>query len=389
MQTGKSTILGSLARQLKADGVPVVYVSMRATSADGGPPNGAVTGRSAAKELTSAAKRFFDAVGYPDRPSWVSLYSLKSAAFGSSGAKAEVEPARSADRFWLAVAELFSVCGELAASRRRACELRVERLLAEESRQLAAIAADVNKPAADRQQLSEQVRRATVEAIAREKKLVRPAILWDELHDLVHSQRLRDIGGELMFGRVASEVAACGLEGGSVRFCAAASGYDLQVALRQYTVMKRSRSNIFCTSDPAPSDVAVRLESIGFCVDQVRSILATCGTRVRTLHPFLAMVSPVDAAAVDAVLRKVENDAAADISETFNALSSPQDKAALALLLDKLCGNVDSAPIHELPQALREPFASDIFFLDCGNQVGLQAQQVRSVWPRVRGLYTS
>jgi hypothetical protein len=115
--TGKSTILGELARDFKCRGIPAVHFRLR--------PLDSETSSVDTQTFSSAATAVFEAIGYPPRPSLLSRLSFRRAVVSATSTNAEVgvEDARVAvAHFQHAVSDLFLACRELYGERRHCNE---------------------------------------------------------------------------------------------------------------------------------------------------------------------------------------------------------------------------------------------------------------------------
>jgi hypothetical protein len=332
--SGKSTILGNLARDFKLRGIPVVHFRLRALGSEKSSVDPSDT-----QTFSSAATAVFEAIGYPPRPSLLSRLSILGGGVGNKGVTAEVgiDDAREAvAHFQHAVSDLFRVCRELYGERGH-CS----------------------------------------------KKDRSPVILADELHDLIHTDRLQRLGGDTIFRLFSAEFATnC-----TVRFCAAASSHKLQNAI-DATAAKGDRTRVFITSDPPAEAVHQRLCDIGFSGASAGLILGTCGTRLRLLSPFLDS-SSAGSMDVEHELRLIVNKARSQIKRLFTLLQ--EDAAAkreLGLLLDKLCagGEVSLSNLSTQLQDLylASPSADSVLYLKSGDSLEIQSQSYCVAWRELR-----
>ena len=145
--SGKSSLMAKMVRDLKAKKVPVAYFSTR-TAIDEKPSDQALSGGPA---LVQAARKFCEAVGYPERPSLLSRWTVKDATVNVPTGPVQLSVVYEAEnQFAAAISELFAVCAELRAEDGTA-----------------------------------------------------PFIVFDEFHELM-SERLRNVGGENLFALVAN-----------------------------------------------------------------------------------------------------------------------------------------------------------------------------------------
>jgi hypothetical protein len=338
--SGKSTILGRLARDFKRRGVPVVYFRLRNLGSE----MSSDTSRSEAKTFVSVASAVFEAIGYPPRPSLLSRLTFLRWSIGRAGVSAdvEIEEAREAlVHFQHAVSDLFSVCKELCGERGH-CSIE------------------------DRA----------------------PVILVDELHDLVHNDRMKRIGGELIFRQLAAEFTLNCTDARTVRFCAAASSFALHKEL-SYTVARDFRTLVFTTSDPPAEAVRQRLRAIGFSEATAELIMGTCGTRLRLLSPFLSSTS-AGSMKVAPELQRLVGVAQDKIMWLFSLVQGDAGaERELGQLLDTLCAGGEGG-VCKLPSKLQavhplaNPSAASVLYLDCGNTLVIQSQPYCVAWKKMR-----
>jgi hypothetical protein len=340
--SGKSTILAHLARDFKSRGVPVVHFGLRALGSE----KISSVARSDSKTFSSAATAVFEAIGYPPRPSLLSrLYFFLPWSLGHAGVNAEVglEDTREAVRhFQDAVSDLFRVCRELYGERAH-CK------------------------AEDRA----------------------PVILADELHDLIHNDRVKMLGGETIFRQLAAEFTSNCTDAKTVRFCAATSSFALQGELID-AVANTFRAVVVLTKDPPVEAVWQRLCGIGFSLPEAELITGTCGTRLRLLSPFLN-ASSAGSMDVAQELQLIVGTAQSSIKELLSlAEGNSVAQQELAALLDKLCNGGQSCSVTQsgLSRQLRTgPLASTsaaaVLHLGSGGMLELQSQPYRVAWKKM------
>jgi hypothetical protein len=338
--SGKSTQLGALARDFKAKGVPVIYFRFRAArelGPDGSPPRESEP--QAPADLTVAARRFYEAVGYPERASIVSQWRV--GGFGLSAGGVEVSAIREhvTSRFREAITDLFVVCTELYEERK----------------------ADPTIAPSDR----------------------RPVVLSDELHDLLHD-RYRNVGGKAVFAHFGNEMTVSDVDARVSRTILAASGADLLQELRTLSAARGNRVSPYMQPDPPESVVRERLAEVGYDPATVDAIMATCGTRVRLLAPFL------ESRHADALsrLRSIQFAAAGTVGALLARCPEEVDRQKLVRLLDKLAESPTSAePLERFPAAVQKPFPNEALLMRVDREASFQTEAVREAWVRKRGLY--
>ena len=336
--SGKSTILGRLARDFKRRGIPVAYFRLH----NYGKMMSNATSRSEVKTFVSVATTVFEAIGYPPRPSLLSRLTLFRWGIGVT-ADVDIDDDRETlAHFQHAVSDLFSVCKELYGERGHC---------------------------------------------SREDRA--PVILVDELHDLVHNDRMKRVGGELIFRQLAAEIASNCMDARTVRFCAAANSFALHKEV-SCTVARDLCTLVFTTSDPPAKAVRQRLRAIGFSEATAELILGTCGTRLRLLSPFLSSTS-AGSVEVAPRLQRLVGSAHDRILELFNLVQGDAGaKRELGLLLDTLCAggegglNELSSKLHQAVHPLSNPSAAAALYLDSGSTLVIQSQPYCVAWKKLR-----
>jgi GTPase SAR1 family protein len=340
--SGKSSLLGELARTLKAKGVPVVYFRFRASrepDPDGPPRNGQP--QSPPLDFAVAAHRFYEAVGYPERASIVSRWRVGGFGLSADGAQQSKvrEYEEEMSRFMEAISDLYSVCAELYIERK----------------------ADPSIAPSDR----------------------RPVVLSDELHNLLH-ERHRNYGGKTVFGHFGNEMTLSDVDAGVSRTILAAGGVGLLQDLREFSAARSDRVLPCMQPDPSASSVRERLAEVGYDPATVDAIVATCGTRVRLLAPFLSS----RLADVSIRLQSLKAAAEGKVDELMARCPEKAERQKLVRLLDKLAESPTSAELVErFPAAVQKPFPSEALLRHVGGKASFETEAVRQAWIRTRGSY--
>ena len=353
--TGKTFALWQLVQQLRARGVPVVFVSLRglhesdkgtsATSTTGAGSSAPTPVQEPLEKLTAAADLFYSQIGYPNRPPILEyLLERLATSIERAGFKFIINPAkRTTNRFKQAVTDLFAVCAEIRAERMQ----------------------DVAIAAEDQE----------------------PFVCFDELHDLEYDHRLRDIGGRDVFQTICDNIVRANVDNSLTQCYAAASSYWIMDSFAGQ-VASSDKWFIQRTIEPTVADVRARLADLKFSAVQVDAILEICGTRLRLLRPFL---TAKDATAVDVQRILDESVGAAEelIEQLFalDAALTPADRKQLVRVLDALDAK-RPADLHDLPKALRVPRTSHVIFRDHGGRLYFQSARFHKAWKQVRGKYT-
>jgi hypothetical protein len=347
--SGKSTQMGELAREFKMKGVPVVYfrfrssreVATRQLAAHGQdlPQSPPQEGALKAPTLTVAAQRFYQAVGYPERPSYWNLWVMNGFKLSWGGAELSVSPLVVTARFNNAITDLFAVCGELYHERK----------------------ADQSIPVADRA----------------------PVVLSDELHDLLH-ERYHNEGGKDVFAHFGSEMTQSCTDDRVSRVVLAASGAELLDKLESMTSAGGDRVYPYMQPDPPESVVRQRLAALGYDQVAMDSIVATCGARVRLLYPFLQ--SRLED--VPFRLQSLKASAGGRVETLMARCPDKAERDVLVQLLDGLAESPSaSEPVGRLPRAVQDPFPNRVLLRGVNQTATFQTEAVRQAWKRVRGKY--
>jgi hypothetical protein len=338
--SGKTTMMGELARECKMKGVPVVYFrfrfrSLREESTRQPLPQEAAASKAPA--LIVAAQRFYQAVGYPERPSYWSLWLMNGFTLSREGVAISDSPVVVAARFNNAITDLFAVCGELYHERK----------------------ADQSIPVAD----------------------CKPVVLSDELQDLLHD-RYKSEGGEDVFSHFGNEMTQSCTDDRVSHVVLAASGADLLDRLEDLSAAGGDRVYPYMQRDPPESVVRERLAAVGYDQGAVDSIVATCGTRVRLLYPFLEsrLEDP------SSNLELLRSSAEGRVETLMARCPDKAERDVLVQLLDRLAES-SAEPVGCLPRAVQDPFPNRVLLRGVNKTAAFQTEAVRQAWKRVRGRY--
>jgi hypothetical protein len=326
--SGKSTQMGELARDFQSRGVPVLYVRARRANRRLAAAHRDRESGPQVPALSVAAHRFFEALGYPTRPSILSqwLRHRMPTGGGSTGLWA-APPNTVAARYKEAISDLFAVCDELYRERK----------------------ADPRVPVADR----------------------RPVVLSDELHDLL-LHRHNNGGGK------------------GARLVVAASGGELPRLNKPGSTSTTGGGRVFpyMQPDPPERDVRERLAERGYDPATVDLIVATCGTRVRLLTPFLESRLADPSSALEPLRISAEWGLAKLMTRCPEDERATGERDALFKLLDRLAESPSaSEPVERFPRAVQDPFPSHVLVRGLDETASFQTEAVRQAWKRVRGRY--
>jgi hypothetical protein len=374
--SGKSTRLGELARDLHKKGIPVVYFRFRssrevaARQPDGVHHSPVQQGTSEAPTLTVAAQRFYQAVGYPERSSYWSHWWMNGFKLSREGAKLSVAPVAVKARFKDAISDLFAVCETLNEEHKAGTSSVISDK------------ADASSVISDKAETSSVISdKADTNILANDK---RPVVLADELHDLL-KEPCHNEGGKDVFLHFGIEMTQSCTDQRACRVVLAASGVDLAEHLKK-TPATGNRVVRYMQPDPPECDVRQRLVELKYDTAAVDAIIATCGTRVRLLYPFLeSKVKDVAAA-----LQPLKDQAEKELDELMARCNGKEAQKLLVDALDKLATS-PAASVHvrtSFPKEAVESFPNQVLLRKFGGLATFQSEAVRQAWKRVRTLYS-
>lgn len=263
--SGKSTVLARLSAEASSwsaaevvgatavqatgttmrTGVPVAFLSVRRGNASRD-VNTPLTQLQAAAQLDAMAAEIFKEIGFPERRSLLSRFSIALLTLPIPGVLVSVpvtvDQAVSVPRAVQALQLLFSVC----------VELRDERM-------------DAGLSASD----------------------AAPLVLCDEMEDLIKEERLANIGGRIVFVEFARLIVKSVSDKKAVRLLAAGSSGRLATMFDALTIASRNRWEADELLDPSSRDVLRALEALRFTRPEAERVVDACGTRLRLLSPLL------------------------------------------------------------------------------------------------------
>ena len=332
--SGKSTQLMELAKNLKDKHIPVVYIRFRASDLNDKPTQHE-SSTDAEPNLKIAAQRLYEAIGYPERTSYVSRFGLDSITFQNGKFVAVASLAVTANRFQAAITDMYAVAIQLHTERKKNPDIKI----------------------GDRQ----------------------PVILADELHDLLHD-RLNSAGGQDVFSRFGSEMTLSDVDYRASRTILAGSGSDLFMELERRTTANLARLDMYTQPDPDESIVRKRLTEMEYDPESVNNIIRACGTRLRLLSPFLRskMVDP------SSRIKRIQASANTIVRNLMAMCPDKEERAKLVAILDELAKSPSSSVnLERLPQAVQDAFPRRAL-LQLERKASFQTEAVRQAWLRIR-----
>lgn len=242
---GKSTALALAAREAakpsSKDVPPQPVVLIRVRLPKDAINNAGVPEVSATERLSALTQSFCAQVGYPSRPSLVSLLLSRTLSVRTS-----VE--------WTGTPQ--QQCSHLISGLRALFDIS-ERLHHER------VAAGVSL------------------------KYAPPVLLFDGVQDLVKDERLAAAGGTVVFNELAALLVAYCVDRKVVRAAVAGSSALLAIKFGNTGVANLNRWNFYVVEDPDPKVVETQLEKAGFNKKEAADIVERVGTRLRTLGDLL------------------------------------------------------------------------------------------------------
>ena len=199
-----------------------------------------------------------------------------------------------------------------------------------------------------------------------------PVLLFDEVQDLIRSDRLKNAGGEAVFHELARLATVFNVDRQVVRVVLSGSTGFLLRELDK-TVASKNRVTAVNIKDPTEDQIRARLATLGYTSVEADRILDSCGTRLRDLSEILHAHPPAHGAALTTLLQQPEQRAKAAVAGLkLLAQRSGKDTAdALRVVLDDPATSVSACdwttapgvPLERLPPALQTDAISGVLFL--------------------------
>lgn len=340
---GKSLYLSQLARQVAATRVPVALVRFRQ-------PKDSSASASAKRTIDSGAMRrmateLCSQVGYPIRDPVLVLAWQSLRSFRISGAGVEVDvklqSKQASQRAQDALTTLFEAAKELRTQ------------------------APTHSDAAA------------------------PVLLFDEVHDLMRDDRLRDYGGKEVFMTLSGLMVAYGTDERVAHIVVAGSSFLFVRELHEASTITRSRTACMRLPDPPVDAVVTALVANGYTEAQAQAMVSLCGPRLRLLEAPLQR-GPSDAAGVyETFTSQCRSAAAESLRAVFGNMSPGAQVQQLAHLLDRIeaadASGADRPKLRDLQKVKNgTTSASSIIFIDESYQLYFQSNVVRALWGELR-----
>ena len=345
---GKSTLLADIARMAVSTPVPAptVFVRMRQPSsrrgyagADQSPVNGEAL-------MDATAAQIFAQIGYPLRRSIVGGMLSRGIMFQGQRTQTDLVNPESRNRLVAALNALFEVCAELQAER-----------------------------------ISQGMTRFDAA----------PVLLFDELQDLIKDARLKNAGGDLVFATLATLLISYGVDRSAVRIVVAGSSAEVYFSFSEVSPARGARFRYFDLKDPSPDSMIGALQERGYTLDEARTMVALCGTRLRLFDRPLSMNAATASAAT--FIEESTALATADFAEVFAKIDK-RNTAELVKLLDAITeidthdsANVQRPSKKSLPLFLQRMDLAPIIYVNRARELHFQSHLHFRTWPVVRSKY--
>ena len=350
---GKSTLLAKVAHDTAtgADNAPAptVLVRMRLPlSSDEGPKSGDAEGeqRRACVRLQAAAAQMYAQIGFPARRAllieflkWLQggvLTLLHDQTYAT-----KVEQGHVSERFACSLRALFEV--------------------------------------------SETMFRARL-AKGMDVRCAAPALLFDDVQDLIRDEQLARAGGKYIFDELATLLVAYAVDRQVVRAAVAGSSALLSIEFDK-TVATGARWTYYELPDPDEGAVLAALRKRGYSDTDARGMVALCGTRLRLLHK--PLVDGPSLTSADEFIASMKRIAEGNLQNLFGTASTA-DKALLASALDAaLAAEVDAAaPVMSVEEARFSSrlaqAASTVLYVQLNHKLVFQSRLHAGAWRRMR-----
>ena len=356
--SGKTSLLERLAAEAAEPSpasasvatVPTAFLRIRQGTGALGPIDA-----QAADQVDAMAAQIFRNIDFPQRRSLVSRADVQGwiyatfAFFGGEGPVFAPVTASSVPRTLQALRLLFSVCTELHEARTRA---------------------------------------------GLSAKDAAPIVMIDDVHDLVKTERLADVGGRELFRELAVQFVFGANDQKAVRALAAGS-WELMETFATLTIASRHRWNVFELTDPSTDVVLGALRGSGLTLVESERVVAACGTRLRVLS---ALLSPYPSAPMDFLAREATA-TAAQLEIALNAfrIAYPNDFPMVTTALDSLAC-LEDTPTPDIARPSCRPLSaslrnldafSTIFYVRPDGGLSFQSACIRHAWRSVRSKFVS
>jgi energy-coupling factor transporter ATP-binding protein EcfA2 len=346
---GKSTALSQLAAEAFKTS-PTLLIGLRH-------PSGRLSTQSeascASARLEEVAQQFYSQINYPGRRALV-VQMLKQGSFKLKAGTAEASLAlHTQDRFVDALKTVFSVGESLCIERTR---------------------------------------------VGFAYDMAPPALLFDEVQDLIKDERLASVGGRYVFDELAVLLVRYGVDRKVVHTAVAGSSAMLAFEFEK-TVAHGARWSHHFVLDPEEPVVMAALKRSGYDSAEAANIVQLCGSRLRLLSDPLAKGAGKVSAST--FCSKMAASAKRQFRDTLRQLPSPSDAACLAAVLDRVERAEIGMEKHPTMRALDEygdgtrrptplsPLVSKVLFLRLDYTFVFQSKLHRRAWAEVRGEYSS
>ena len=357
--SGKSMRLAQTARDAltppegsAAPPTPAAYIRMRqpgdggSSLATGGNGTGDIAQEAVASaRLEATARLVFEQLGYPSRPSvlsmfWARLWHFKWQEMEWQLCRGQVQR----DRFVDALRMLFDAADRLYHERK-------------------------------------------ANGIPEEHAPI--VLLFDEVQGLINDYRLADVGGGFVFEELAALLVAYGVDRRSVRAAVAGSSAQLAVEFNK-TVANGPRWRYVWMRDPSPDTIVAALVAKHYTPAQAKSMIDLVGTRLRLLEEPLE--DGAAACSCSEFLTSARDDCVGSFTDLLDEPSVPcEAKSALVDILHRIvaheAGRSEAPTWHEMPESLRAQQFSKVLFVRHDRTLTFQSQLHRNVWRELSTRY--
>ena len=214
-------------------------------------------------------------------------------------------------------------------------------------------------------------------------------LLFDEVQDLIKDYRLADVGGRFVFEELAVLLVAYGVDRRSVRAAVAGSSAQLAVEFNK-TVANGPRWRYVWMRDPSPDTIVAALVAKHYTPAQAKSMIDLVGTRLRLLEAPLE--DGAAACSCSEFLTSARDDCVGSFTDLLDEPSVPcEAKSALVDILHRIvaheAGRSEAPTWHEMPESLRAQQFSKVLFVRHDRTLTFQSQLHRNVWRELSTRY--
>jgi hypothetical protein len=208
-------------------------------------------------------------------------------------------------------------------------------------------------------------------------------LLFDEVQGLTMDYSLARVGGRFVFEELAALLVAYGVDRRAVRSAVAGSPAHLAVEFDK-TIAHGARWEYIQMSDPSPETIVAALTAKGYTEDEARRMIDLVGTRLRLLE------APLEKGAAECscfeFLRTAHDWGVRSFTSLLGEPTAERDGAQgrlvdiLQRIVSHEAGQGDPPKWYHMPESLRAQQFSKVLYLRLDDSFTFQSQLHRTVW---------